>query len=170
MPDTNASPQNANNSIAQHTAQKLNTSACEPPAGVTTCMEVIYTLTLEDHLAWYDFYLTTSEGARLRSSLSFVRRFRRWSFSHQLVSPPSQHALGERTLEVTENGLREFSSAFSFTIPWSEMCLAAVTSSHLFIAHTSMNANIVPLRFFESDAKRESFLSFVKSHVHPKVA
>jgi hypothetical protein len=46
------------------------------------------------------------------------------------------------------------------------MGLAALTSSHLFLAHTTMNAHIVPLRFFESDANRESFVSFVSSHVH----
>jgi hypothetical protein len=137
-------------------------------------MEVRYTLTLEDHLAWYDYYLNTPEGARLRSSLPLVAgaldRLRRRRYSRQVVSPPSHHALGERTLEITEQGLREFSPGFSFTIPWPEMCLAAVTSSHLFIGHTSMNANIVPLRFFESDAKRESFVSFVRSHVQSKAA
>ena len=66
--------------------------------------------------------------------------------------------------------LREFSSAFSFTIPWSEMDQTAVTSSHLFVVHASRNAHIVPLRFFESDAQRESFVVFVQSHVHPKAA
>jgi hypothetical protein len=141
-------------------------------SGSVTHMEVRYMLTLEDHLAWYDYYLTTAEGTGLRSSLPLVsrmiNRFRRRRYSRQVVSPMSHHAIGERTLEVTEQGLREFSSEFSFTLQWPEMCLAAVTSSHLFIAHTSMNANIVPLRFFESDAKRDSFVSFVKSHVHPK--
>jgi hypothetical protein len=79
---------------------------------------------------------------------------------------PSRNALGERTLEATEQGVREFSTEFSFITAWSDMGLVALTSSHLFLAHTTMNAHIVPLRFFESDAKRESFVSFVSSHVH----
>ncbi len=79
---------------------------------------------------------------------------------------PSRHAFGERTLEATELGVREFSPAFSFASAWSNLGFVAVTSSHLFIAHTSMNAHIVPLRFFESDSARDSFISFAKRHVH----
>ena len=135
-------------------------------------MDVRYALTLEDHLAWLDYYLATPEGVGLRSSLPLVGgvldRFRRWRFSRQVTLPPSQHALGERTLEVTEQGVREFSPEFSFTTAWSEIGLVAVTGSHLFLAHTSMNAHIVPLRFFESDARRESFISFARSHVASK--
>ena len=135
-------------------------------------MEVRYPLSLEDHLAWYDHYLAIPEGARFRSSLPFVGgvldRFRRWRYSRQLTSRPSRHAFGERTLEVTEQGVREFSPAFSFTTAWSDMGLVAVTSSHLFLAHTSMNAHIVPLRHFQSDAQRQSFVSFAKSHAHAK--
>ena len=135
-------------------------------------MEIRYTLTLADHLAWYDYYLATPEGACLRSSIPLVAgildRYRRWKFSRQVVSPPSRHALGERALELSEQGLREFSPEFSFTSAWSEMCLAAMTTRHLFIAHTSMNAHIIPLHFFETDSERDSFVSFVKSHVQLK--
>jgi hypothetical protein len=87
-----------------------------------------------------------------------------------MESQQNHHPIGERTLEVTDQGIREFSPEFSFMKDWPEMCLAAVTSSHLFIAHPSMNAFIVPLRFFESDATRESFVSFVKHHVRSKAA
>jgi hypothetical protein len=129
-------------------------------------MDVRYTLTLQDHLAWYDYYPATPEGARFQSSLPLVGRFRRWRYSRQVALPPSRHAFGERTLEVTEQGVREFSSEFSFTTAWPDLGLVAVTPSHLFLAHTSMNAHIVPLRYFLSDAERESFISFAQSHVH----
>ena len=132
-------------------------------------MDVRYTLSSEDHLAWYDHYLTTPEGERFQSSLPLVGalldRFRRWRYSRRVALPPSRHAFGERTLEVTETGVREFSTAFNFTTAWSDLGFVAVTSSHLFLAHASMSAHIVPLRFFESDTKRESFVSFAKSHV-----
>ena len=133
-------------------------------------MDVRYTLSLEDHLAWYDYFLTTTEGARFQSSLPLVSgaldRFRRWRFSRQVALSRSRHAFGERTVEATEQGVREFSPAFSFTTAWSNLGFVAVTSSHLFLAHTSMNAHIVPLRFFESDSARDSFISFAKRHVH----
>lgn len=128
-------------------------------------MDVRYTLTLADHLAWYDHYLATTDGARLRSSLPFVDRFRRWRYSRRVVTMTSRHALGERTLEVSEQGVREFSPEFSFTTAWSDIGLVADTSRHLFLAHKSMNAHIVPLSFFETNSKRESFVSFARSHV-----
>ena len=47
-----------------------------------TRMDIRYTLSLEDHLAWYDHYLTAYAGVRLGSSLPLVGgvldRFRRW--------------------------------------------------------------------------------------------
>lgn len=130
-------------------------------------MHVRYTLTLADHLAWYDYYLTTPQGAHLRSRVPFIagslNQMRRRRFSRQLTQQPNLHALGERTLELTEVGVREFSSEFSFTTAWSDMGLVAVTFNHLFLAHVSMNSHIVPLSFFASDAQRESFVSFAKS-------
>jgi hypothetical protein len=134
--------------------------------GGKTRMDVRYTLTLQDHLAWYDHYLATPGGSQLRSSFSLVGRFRRWRYSRQVALPPSRHAFGERTLEATEQGVREFSPEFSFTTAWPDLGLVAVTPSHLFLAHASMNAHIVPLRYFRSDAERESFISFAQSHVH----
>jgi hypothetical protein len=134
-----------------------------------TPMDVRYTLSLEDHLAWHDYYLATPEGERFRSSIPLIGglldQLRRRRFSHQVTLPPSRHALGERTLELTEKGVREFSSEFSFTTAWSDIGLIALTPSHLFLAHTSMNAHIVPSRFFESDAQQESFVTFAKRHV-----
>jgi len=132
-------------------------------------MHVRYTLTLEDHLAWYDYYLATSQGAHFRSSIPLIARaidqMRRRRFCRQVTQRPSIHALGERTLEATEVGVREFSPEFSFTTAWSDVGLVAVTSNHLFLAHVSMNAHIVPLSFFASDAQRESFASFATSRV-----
>src|SRR5215472_10305693 len=108
-------------------------------------MDVRYTLTLDDHLAWYDHYLATPEGARLRSPFRFIDRIKRWRFYRQVISP-SHHAVGERTLEVTGTGVREFSAEFSFSTAWPDIALIAVTPSHLFLVHASMNAHIVPLR------------------------
>ena len=130
-------------------------------------MEVSYTLTLEDHLAWYDYFLASREGARYRSLVpvvgGFLNRLRRRSYSRQVIIPPNRHALGERTLEATEQGLREFSREFSFTTAWSDIRLVAMTSSHLFLAHASMNAHIVPLHYFKNEAEREAFASFARS-------
>jgi len=125
-------------------------------------MDVRYTLTLDDHLAWYDFYFATPDGACSRSSFPLVDRFRRWRYSRQLVNEPNRYVTGERTLEAIEQGLREFSPNFSFSTPWSDITLVAETSQHLFLAHTSMNAHIVPLRFFDTAAKRETYVSFAK--------
>jgi hypothetical protein len=66
--------------------------------------------------------------------------------------------------------LREFSPKFSFTTAWSDLGLVVATSSHLFLAHRSMNAHIVPLRYFQSDAEREFFISFAQGHVHTNAA
>lgn len=130
-------------------------------------MEVCYKLKLADHLAWYDYYLTTPEGASLRSSAP-IDRLRRWWYSLRVILPPSRHALGQRTLEANGEGVRESSPKFSFSTAWSDMGLVAVTPAHLFLAHISMNAHIVPLKFFKSDAERQSFVSFARSHVRVK--
>jgi hypothetical protein len=127
-------------------------------------MDVQYKLTLEDHLAWYDYYLATPEGVRLKSKFRFVDRLRRRRFSRQLTSPANLLAIGDRTLELNEKGVREFSAQFDFTTAWPEIALVAVTHTRLFLAHGSMNAHIVPLCYFEIDAKRESFISFATNH------
>jgi len=137
-------------------------------------MDIRYTLSMKDHLAWYDHYLAAPEGSRFRSSLPFVGgildKFRRWRYSCRLIFPFSRHAFGERTLEATQQGLREFSPKFCFTTAWSDLGLVVATSSHLFLAHRSMNAYIVPLRCFQSDAARESFIAFAQSHFHRNAA
>src|SRR5208282_6378003 len=56
--------------------------------GGKTRMDVRYTLTLQDHLAWYDHYLATPEGACFLSSLPLVGRFRRWRYSRRVALPP----------------------------------------------------------------------------------
>jgi hypothetical protein len=136
-------------------------------------MEVRYTLFLQDHLAWYDHYPTMPAGAPLRSTIPLLGkvfdRFRRWRYLRQLGLLPSRYAFGERTLEANEQGVREFSPEFSFVTAWPDIGFLAVTSSHLFLAHTSMNAHIVPLRFFGSGAQRDSFISFAKGHVQKTV-
>jgi hypothetical protein len=96
-----------------------------------TRMDVRYTLSLQDHLAWYDHYRATPEGARFRSSLPLVGgvldRFRCWRYSRQVALPPGHHPFGERTLEATEQEVREFSPEFSFTTAWSNLGRVAVT-------------------------------------------
>jgi hypothetical protein len=131
-------------------------------------LEISYKLNLNDHLAWYDYFVTTPHGMRFQSSLPFFSKFKRWKYA-RLVNSFSNHAFGERTLEVTEQDAREFSSLFSFKTAWVDTSFAAITSKHLFIAHSSMNAHIIPLSFFEAHLKREAFLAFVKNHVRSYV-
>lgn len=131
-------------------------------------MELRYTLALDDHLAWYDYYLATPEGKNSRSRFPIIggllNKRRRRKYSREIISPPNRHAFGERTLEVSDDGVREFTPEFAFTTKWANISLVTITSSHLFLADTSMNAHIIPLHFFENETKRDLFISFVKSH------
>jgi hypothetical protein len=119
-------------------------------------------------LAWYDYFITTPSGAYLKSSIPFIERYKRWRFSRQVTLLPSHHAIGERTLEIAAKGAREFSARFDFTTEWANLDFVAVTPSHLFLAHESMNAHIVPLCYFETDSKREAFILALKGH-YPNV-
>jgi hypothetical protein len=76
----------------------------------------------------------------------------------------NRSAFGERTIELSPSGVREFSSNFDFSTAWQDLAQAVVTPHYLFLAHPSMNAHIIPLRYFESGALRDSFVSFALSH------
>jgi len=129
---------------------------------------VRYILSLEDHLAWYDYYDDNLSGFGW-SSLPILGRTisarRRTRFSQGILSATNQSAIGERTIELLPSGVREFSSEFDFSTDWKEITHAAVTPQHLFIAHWSMNAHIIPLRYFEGGQLRDSFIAFVVNHI-----
>lgn len=129
-------------------------------------MVVRYLLTLDDHLAWYDYYFSTPAGSRSRSALpliaSWLSRRRRKRYARQILAASS--SLGDRSLELSADGVREFSDAFDFTTRWQDVELVATTGQHLFITHSSMNAHIVPLSVFASHTDRNAFTSFAQSH------
>ena len=130
-------------------------------------MLVRYTLSPDDHLAWYDYYIASiqrfgwSSLPLIGPLLSALRRKR---FIRGILAAGNHTALGDRTIELSPSGVREFSADFDFSTAWQTLAQAAVTSQHLFLAHPSMNAHIIPLRYFESDALRDSFVSFALSH------
>jgi hypothetical protein len=131
-------------------------------------MLVHYTLSLEDHLAWFNYYTTSIQrfgwsSLPLIGPLISARRRKR--FMQGLLATCNRTALGERTIELSPSGVREFSSEFDFSTDWSTLACAALTSQHLFLAHPSMNAHIIPLGFFDNDTLRDSFVSFALSHV-----
>jgi hypothetical protein len=129
-------------------------------------MVVCYSLTLDDHLAWYDYFLGTPAGSRSRSALpiigSWFSQRRRQRYARQILATSA--SLGDRSLELSADGVREFSDLFDFATRWQDISLVATKGQHLFIAHTSMNAHIVPLSVFASPTDRDAFTSFAQSH------
>jgi len=126
-------------------------------------MLVRYILTLEDHLAWYDYYVANScrpLWSRVPVIGTRIADRRRQRFVQAILKPENRSALGERTIELSGTGVREFSAEFDFSTKWQDIAHVAITEQHLFLAHPSMNAHIVPLRFFDTESHRESFLSF----------
>lgn len=125
-------------------------------------MQVRYTLNLDDHLAWFDYYCTTDFGRHEKSRLPFIGKYldhiNRESFGRSLRTSENKLAFGERTLELNAKGLREFGDGIDFITAWPNVALVAATATHLFVAHTSMNAHIIPLRSFGSEADRLAFV------------
>ena len=125
-------------------------------------LTIHYSLSLDDHLAWYDFYCTTPHGESEKSSLPLIGKYldrtSRESFGRAVSGPENKTAFGERSLELGPRGVREFSSSYDFTIAWPDIAMVAITDTHLFIAHASMNAHIVPLRAFSKDEDRIAFI------------
>jgi hypothetical protein len=130
-------------------------------------MQVRYTLNLDDHLAWFDYYCTTDFGRHEKSRLPFfgkyLDRISRESFGRSISTSQNKLAFGERTLELSAKGPREFGTGIDFITAWPDIALVAVTDTHLFIAHTSMNAHIIPLRSFGSEADRIAFVRHAES-------
>jgi hypothetical protein len=131
-------------------------------------MVVTYALTLEDHLAWFDYHIECVAPLwRLSFPLfgaALVRRRRR-SFARSISAAANAPAIGDRSLELSDSGIREYSATFDFSTRWRDLAFAALTPQHIFLVHPSMNAHIVPLRAFSSDeAAGDSFVSFVTSH------
>ena len=128
-------------------------------------MTASYELSLADHLAWYDHCLLLSDGKGARSSLPFLARLRRWRFARQMRAFSSKGAFGPRTLELGPEAVREFSDGFDFSTRWQDVAIVSLTPTHLFIAHSSMNAHIVPMRCFGSAEAQMEFVDFVQSHI-----
>jgi hypothetical protein len=130
-------------------------------------MLVRYTLSPDDHLAWYDYYtasIPSSCWSRLPLIGPLLSARCRERFRRRIVAAGNRSALGERTIELSPSGVREFSLDFDFSTAWQDLAQAVVTPQHLFLAHPSMNAHIIPLQYFESEALRDSFVSFALSH------
>lgn len=133
-------------------------------------MLVRYILLPNDHLAWYAYYVANMEAVGW-SSFPFIgpllAAYRRKCFIRGILAAGNRFALGERTLELSPSGVREFSMDFDFATAWVDVAHVAVTPQHLFLAHSSMDAYVIPLQYFESDALRDSFVSFALSHALP---
>lgn len=127
-------------------------------------MTVSYELSQADHLAWYDHCLLLPSGQSARSAFPILAGVRRWRYARQLRAFGSKGAFGPRTLELGPKAVREFSAGFDFSTPWQDVALVSLTPTHLFIAYSSMNAHIVPLRCLGSAAAREEFVASAQSH------
>ena len=130
-----------------------------------TTVTASYQLSLADHLAWYDDCLLLPSGESTRSSFLFLTRLRRWRYARQVRSFGSKGAFGPRTLELGSEAVREFSDSFDFSTHWKDVAAVSLTPTHLFIAHSSMNAHIVPLRCFGSAEAQMEFVDFAQSHI-----
>jgi len=84
-----------------------------------------------------------------------------------MLRPENRTALGERSIELLDTGIREFSAEFNFTTPWKDIVRVVATEQHLFLVHPTMNAHIVPLRCFDTDTDRDAFLSLALSRTPP---
>lgn len=130
-------------------------------------MLVRYTLSPDDHLAWYDYCTASIESAGWLSLPligPLLSAHRRERFRRGIVAADNRPALGERTIELSSSGIREFSLDFDFSTAWQDLAQAIITPQHLFLAHPSMNTHIIPLQYFESETHRDSFVSFVRTH------
>lgn len=116
-------------------------------------MIVKYSLSLEDHEGWYDRVLLSS--CRLTGFQALLTRFapkwRKSMFLNRLRANKS--ATGERVLEVSSVGARESGANYDFVTLWKDVVRIEQTPNHLFIAHHSLNAHIVPLNQIGDAAK-----------------
>jgi hypothetical protein len=124
-----------------------------------------YILTVDDHLAWYDH---ECKGETLLSRFLpalhlYLERRKRKSFARFMQSKMNATAVGTRSLEFTSEAVCERGEGFEFSTPWPEVESVVLPPTHLFIAHRSRNAHIVPLASFASDQDRESFVALAVS-------
>jgi len=130
-------------------------------------MHIRYTLTPADHLAWFDYYtlhVVRPWWSRLPVIGRVLLRRRREMFARTICAAANATALGERSIDLSDVGVREHSSTFDFSSPWQDLAFATLSTEHLFFAHASMNAHIIPLRFFVSEDGRDAFVAFTTSH------
>ncbi len=133
-------------------------------------MTASYELSSADHLAWYDHCLLLPDGQSARSSSRVSAFLRRWRYAQQVRAFGSKGAFGPRTIELGPEAVREFSASFDFSTRWQDVALVSLTPTHLFIAHSSMNAHIIPLRCFGSAATQEEFIAIAQSHAPVAIA
>lgn len=132
-------------------------------------MKVSYSLSADDHLAWFDHLRTQDKPSAWPSVWSWLQGAdpvrEREQFIERLRQPGNSAALGPRTLELTEQGVRETGAGFDFITPWPEISRVEATECHLFIAHTSLNAHVVPVRCFTNGDSWAAFVSEVRAKV-----
>jgi hypothetical protein len=131
-------------------------------------MILAYTLAVEDHLAWYDFYTTVlhpPSGYKAIPLLGtiFCRR-ERIKFREQMTAAWNHLALGPRSIELSAKGVREFNDAFEFYLCWEEQTVIVATTNHLFLAHETMNSRIIPFRTCQPPTEREAIISYVQQY------
>ena len=132
-------------------------------------MKVTYSLSAEDHLAWFDHLKGEDKPRGWPSVWSLLQGAdparQREQFIERLHHPEESAALGPRTLELTDRGVRETGPGFDFTTPWGEISRVDKTETHLFIAHASLNAHVIPRRCFAVEIGMSAFVNAVQSKV-----
>lgn len=124
-------------------------------------MKVSFSLYSDDHLAWYDYWrpAPATKIPVVRWLLRSAHENERRAFLKFIDSPTNKAAIGPRTLELTDCGVREFADGFDFTIEWKEFVDVVLTKSHLFIVHPTLNAHVVPTSAFGSKDLLDRFLA-----------
>ena len=127
-------------------------------------MTLHYTLNIEDHLAWYD---THDELFRCGpAAIPVIGWLFRWEarskFKSALKLPASSAGFGERSIEITDRGIREFNERFDFFVPWCEIAVAVTSKSRLFLARPCRNAFVVPLAACDTTNRRVELFNLLQ--------
>jgi hypothetical protein len=130
-------------------------------------MILTYALELDDHLAWFDLHdqLFPQGGVASWPIIgSSIKRRRRERYRLGLIAPENYLALGERSIEISARGVREFNEIFDHFVRWSEYTLNVASDEYIFLAQPSMNARVVPLRACKTAEEREALISAVQEY------
>ncbi len=79
--------------------------------------------------------------------------------------PANSKAIGERSLEVVDTGVREFTEKWSYTSKWIEIDHMVVTDRYIFIAHALHFCHVIPISAFSSVAHRHDFVNLVQPNI-----